>query len=66
MRIGEGYSLQMNVLLTRFDIIKDVEMNRTGKNGYRTLESKRAKRGEVQVSRCCTFTKTLSNQYPPC
>ena len=29
---------------------KDVEMNREGKNGYRTPDTKKAKRAEARVS----------------
>lgn len=58
-----GVIFQSNALLTRSDFIKDIEMNRAGKNGYRTLESKRAKKQEAQVSRRCAFAKALPNQY---
>ena len=50
MTTGAGYLHLLKVCISLTDWLQDVEMNREGKNGYLTLESKRRLKAEAQVS----------------
>lgn len=50
MMIGLGYHQFAPLCLHHTDFNKDIEMNRPGKNGYRTPASKKQKKEEAKVS----------------
>ena len=50
MKTGAGYLDLLRVYIKLTDWLQDIEMNREGKNGYLTLESKRRQKAEAQVS----------------
>ena len=55
MMIGLGYHQSAQRCLHQTDLIKDLEMNRPGKNGYRTPASKKQKKEEAKVSQPILF-----------
>ena len=55
MMIGLGYHQCPPLCLYYTDLTKDMEMNRPGKNGYRTPASKKQKREEAKVCKEILF-----------
>ena len=49
MMIGLGYYQSPPLYLHDTNLIEDMEMNRPGKNGYRTPASKKQKKEEAKV-----------------
>ena len=52
MKSGMVYVLDTKIMHALTNYFKDVEMNRPGKNGFRTPETKKARKEEVRVSIC--------------
>ncbi len=59
--IGLGYHQSAPLCRHLTDLVKDMEMNRPGKNGYRTPASKKQKKEEAKVSRRILFLHIVLN-----
>ena len=59
MKTGAGYYCLLMIYIHLIDWVQDVEMNREGKSGYLTLESKRRLKAEAQVSNSNGLLETL-------
>lgn len=58
MKTGAGY-FHLPIYKFFTDFVQDVEMNREGKTGYLTVESKRRLKAEAQVSTLNGLIATL-------
>ena len=61
MMIGLGYHQSAPLYLRHTNLIKDIEMNRPGKNGYRTPASKKQKKEEAKVSQQILIPRLILN-----